>query len=213
MSLVIALARIAVPFSWLPFAVGATQGSPASPCVYSDLARTLVEAGFVVAMPEHLADNYKDDSEPGPPEPETPPVGGLQVHRCHRHRPSLRTSPEAGQGRHVWDVCRRTHGADSGGRAPVVPLGLVSARQDIWLNPEYHSDVTLKACSSCVRLDSLPTGGHGALLSPLPPGRSGLAAELISDPPGFDRAASVLEVNRKISSFFVKHLLSGGQGR
>jgi predicted dienelactone hydrolase len=44
-----------------------SHGSPASPWVHSDLARTLVEAGFVVAMPEHFADNYKNDSEPGPP--------------------------------------------------------------------------------------------------------------------------------------------------
>ena len=36
-----------------------SHGSPASPWVYFDLARTLVERGFVVAMPEHFADNYK----------------------------------------------------------------------------------------------------------------------------------------------------------
>jgi predicted dienelactone hydrolase len=44
-----------------------SHGSPASPWVYSGLARTLVLAGFTVALPEHHADNYKDDSEPGPP--------------------------------------------------------------------------------------------------------------------------------------------------
>ena len=44
-----------------------SHGSPASPWVYLELTRTLVLAGFTVAMPEHHADNYKDDSEPGPP--------------------------------------------------------------------------------------------------------------------------------------------------
>lgn len=44
-----------------------SHGSPASPWVYFELSRTLVAAGFVVALPEHFADNYKDDSESGPP--------------------------------------------------------------------------------------------------------------------------------------------------
>jgi predicted dienelactone hydrolase len=44
-----------------------SHGSPGSPWVHADLARALVESGFVVALPEHHADNYKDDSEPGPP--------------------------------------------------------------------------------------------------------------------------------------------------
>ncbi len=35
--------------------------------MHLDLVRTLVDAGFTVALPEHQADNYKDDSEPGPP--------------------------------------------------------------------------------------------------------------------------------------------------
>ena len=43
-----------------------SHGSPGSPWVHADLARALVEAGFVVAMPEHYADNYKDASAPGP---------------------------------------------------------------------------------------------------------------------------------------------------
>jgi len=43
-----------------------SHGSGGSPWVHADLARTLVEAGFVVALPEHRADNYKDDSDPGP---------------------------------------------------------------------------------------------------------------------------------------------------
>jgi len=34
--------------------------------VHSDLARALVESGFVVAVPEHRGDNYKDLSAAGP---------------------------------------------------------------------------------------------------------------------------------------------------
>src|SRR5664279_4501016 len=43
-----------------------SHGSGGAPWVHADLARSLVEAGFVVAMPEHRADNYKDRSDPGP---------------------------------------------------------------------------------------------------------------------------------------------------
>ncbi len=43
-----------------------SHGSGGGPRTYTDLARTLVNAGFVVALPEHRADNYKDPSEPGP---------------------------------------------------------------------------------------------------------------------------------------------------
>jgi predicted dienelactone hydrolase len=43
-----------------------SHGSGGAPWVSGDLARTLVEAGFVVALPEHRGDNYKDPSKPGP---------------------------------------------------------------------------------------------------------------------------------------------------
>jgi len=43
-----------------------SHGSGGSPWVHADLARALVDAGYVVAMPEHHADNYRDGSEPGP---------------------------------------------------------------------------------------------------------------------------------------------------
>jgi predicted dienelactone hydrolase len=43
-----------------------SHGSGGSPWVHSDLARALVEAGYVVALPEHHADNHRDDSKPGP---------------------------------------------------------------------------------------------------------------------------------------------------
>jgi predicted dienelactone hydrolase len=43
-----------------------SHGSGANPWVNADLARTLVEAGFVVAMPQHKGDNADDPSHPGP---------------------------------------------------------------------------------------------------------------------------------------------------
>lgn len=43
-----------------------THGSGGSPWVHTDLARALVASGFVVALPEHAGDNYKDPSTPGP---------------------------------------------------------------------------------------------------------------------------------------------------
>jgi hypothetical protein len=64
----------------------------------------------------------------------------------------------------------------------------------------------LAACAACERLADFATGGHGALLSPLPPGLSGLVGDLLNDPPGFDRA-ELPAVDRKISGFFRKLLL------
>lgn len=43
-----------------------SHGSGGAPWVFANLARTLVEAGFVVALPEHRGDNYKDPGTPGP---------------------------------------------------------------------------------------------------------------------------------------------------
>src|SRR5262245_66555538 len=43
-----------------------SHGSGGSPWVHADLARALVEDGFVVAIPAHRGDNYKDPSTPGP---------------------------------------------------------------------------------------------------------------------------------------------------
>jgi hypothetical protein len=54
-------------------------------------------------------------------------------------------------------------------------------------------------------LAEIPNAGHGASLSPLPPGMTGLAGDLLNDPPGFDR--SVLpDVDRRIVAYFRKHL-------
>jgi hypothetical protein len=57
-----------------------------------------------------------------------------------------------------------------------------------------------------VRIADVPNGGHGALLSPLPPGLTGLIGDLLNDPPGFDRAV-LPDIDRKIVEFFRKHLL------
>jgi predicted dienelactone hydrolase len=43
-----------------------SHGSGGSPWVHADLARSLVDAGFVVAVPEHRGDNYRDPGHPGP---------------------------------------------------------------------------------------------------------------------------------------------------
>jgi predicted dienelactone hydrolase len=92
---------------------------------------------------------------------------------------------------------------------PRVPLALVTAGRDRWLVPRFHSDKVLAAClPHCEVLASLPAAGHGALLSPLPPaqvlGRVG--ADLILDPPGFDRS-QMSDVDRRIAAFFRARLL------
>ena len=43
-----------------------SPGSGGSPWTYTDLARALVDAGFVVGMPEHRGDNHRDSSQAGP---------------------------------------------------------------------------------------------------------------------------------------------------
>ncbi len=267
-----------------------SHGSPASPWVYSDLASTLVSAGFVVALPEHFADNYKDDSEPGPPSWKRRPV---EVSRAiDRIRAEGRFSSQLdlehvgmygmSAGGHTaltlaggrWSPSRlRTHCQEhiledfhacaglsvslSGGlldrvkvlivqsvnsrrlddptwfehtdpritaivsgvpfaadfdpeslRTPKVSLAIISVRGDQWLSPKFHSDAILQACRSCEQLANLQTGGHGALLSPLPPDLSGTAAALVADPPGFDREAVVPTINKLIAAFFVRHLVS-----
>jgi hypothetical protein len=61
----------------------------------------------------------------------------------------------------------------------------------------------------CELIADLPSGGHGALLSPPPPvDRLGnIAADLLGDPPGFDRGTLMPQVDRQIVVFLRKHLL------
>jgi predicted dienelactone hydrolase len=260
-----------------------SHGSGGSPWVHSDLARTLVENGFVVAVPEHRGDNYKDLSAVGPESWKRRPAEVSRaidaVGQDQRFAPLLaldkvgmygtsaggHTALSLAGGR--WSPARfrdhceahiaedfyscvglatRLNGDFLDGlkktialtvirwrfedatwythaeprvaaivaavpyaadfdmdslAAPRVPLALITARQDKWLLPRFHSDRVLGTCAACERLGDFPKGGHGALLSPLPPGLSGLAAELMNDPPGFDRSA-LPEMNRRIAAFF-----------
>lgn len=89
---------------------------------------------------------------------------------------------------------------------PRVPLAIVTAPNDKWLVPRFHADAVLKNCTPCIHLADIPNGGHGALLSPPPPHLTGLAGELLNDPPGFDRTV-LPGVDRKIVGFFREHLL------
>lgn len=268
-----------------------SHGSGGAPWVHADLARSLVAAGFVVAMPEHRSDNYKDDSNPGPDSwtrrPDEVSHAIDAVGRDPRFAPLLlldkvgvygmsagghtalsmaggRWSP-AGFKRHCeanleddfqscvglitrlnggwadgikkWaaltviryrfsDDTPRVHadprvaavvaGVPSSAdfdmaslASPPVPLGLVTARQDRWLIPRFHSDRVMQACKTCELIADLPTGGHGALLSPLPPGFTGLLGDMLNDPPGFDRS-QMAQVDGRITAFFAKYLLRGG---
>ncbi len=264
-----------------------SHGSGGSPWVHSALARTLVEAGFVVAMPEHRDDNHRHDGRPGPDSWKQRPAEVSRaidaLGRDARFAPLLgldkvgvygmsagghtalslaggRWSP-AGFKRHCeahiaedFNACvglttRLNGGALDGVKqwvalgvirqrfddetpqthhdarvaavvaavplaadfdmaslaTPRVPLALVTARGDRWLAPRFHGDRVLQACSGCEHLADLPTGGHGALLAPLPPGLSGLVGDLLNDPPGFDRT-QLPEIDARIAAFFVRHL-------
>lgn len=89
---------------------------------------------------------------------------------------------------------------------PRVPLGLITARKDVWLVPRFHGEAVAKVCASCEWLADIAEGGHGALLSPQPQ-REGRIAELVGDPPGFDRATEVPLVIAQVVDFFKHHLL------
>jgi predicted dienelactone hydrolase len=265
-----------------------SHGSGGAPWVHADLARTLVEAGFIVAMPQHHADNYKDDSNPGPNSwairPQEVSHAIDAVGRDDRFAPLLSLDhvgvygmsagghtalsmaggrwSAAGFKQHceanlvddfqscvglithltggIFDgikkwaalsIIRRRFGDttvlshedprvaavvagvpsaadfDMASLAkPRVPLGLVTARQDRWLTPRFHSDRVLQACTTCEHIADLANGGHGALLSPLPPGLRGLEGDMLNDPPGFDRS-QMHGVDQKITAFFVRHLI------
>lgn len=92
---------------------------------------------------------------------------------------------------------------------PSVPLGLVTAGRDAWLVPRFHSSAILAACRPrCELVGELPNAGHGAFLSPPPPAEvlGPVAARLLGDPPGFDRAV-LPAVDARVAAFFRQHLL------
>src|SRR5258705_22671 len=221
-----------------------SHGSAGSPWVHSDLARALVESGFVVAVPEHRGDNYKDLSAVGPESWKRRPAEVSRaidaVGQDARFAPLLaldkvgmygmsaggHTALSLAGGR--WSPARfrdhceahiaedfyscvgltvRLNGDFLDGMkktialtvirwrfedttwythaeprvaaivaavpyaadfdmdslaAPRVPLALVTARQDKWLLPRFHSDRVLKACAVCQRLCDLSDGGRRA---------------------------------------------------
>jgi predicted dienelactone hydrolase len=264
-----------------------SHGSGGSPWVHADLARALVGAGFVVAMPLHRGDNFRDAGSPGPESWKRRPVEVSRaidvVAKDARFAPLLkldrvgmygmsagghtalslaggRWSPASFKrhcqlhiaddfpacvglatrlrgnfldGAKIWtaltvvgllfsDPAWQTHdepriqavaaavpyAADfdmASLASPRVPLGLVNMGKDKWLAPRFHGEAVLKACASCVSIANLSEGGHGAMLSPFPPKLSEAAAELLNDPPGFDRKV-LPDIDRRIVEFFRKHL-------
>jgi predicted dienelactone hydrolase len=268
-----------------------SHGSGGSPWVYANLARALVEAGYVVALPQHHADNYRDPASPGPAswmlrpaevsraidavaaDPrfalDTRQVGvyGMSAgghtalslaggrwspalfnqhcqahltedfHTCVGLATRLTGSWLDGVRKGVARlILRWRFGGDTELRShhdpriaavvagvpaaadfdpaslvePSVALALVTARKDAWLHPQFHSDRILAAClPRCEHLADLPQGGHGALLSPLPPGLTGLIGELLNDPPGFQRSA-LPALDRRIVDFFDRRLRAQG---
>lgn len=270
-----------------------SHGTGGSPWVHADLARALVEAGYVVAVPEHHADNYKDHSDAAGALSRRPAEVSRAIDaigRDARFAPLLdlsqvgvyglsagghtaltiaggRWSP-AGFKRHceqnlasdfqfcVGVITKLTGGWLDGLKkwvaltvirhrfgdntvreyndprvaavvaavpaaaifemasfaAPRVPLGLVTAQQDKWLVPRFHSDRVLQVCQPCEHIADVSNGGHGAFLSPLPPGLTGLLGDMLNDPPGFDRS-TMPGVDRKITAFFGQHLLQPSMRR
>ncbi|MGL6040348.1 MAG: hypothetical protein ACRC01_04010, partial [Deefgea sp.] len=89
---------------------------------------------------------------------------------------------------------------------PKIPVALITARKDVWLHPQFHSDPIVKVCQTCTVLHEFKNGGHGALLSPIRSPLEGLVARLLGDPPGFDRQETA-KANQKISAYFQQRLL------
>ena len=266
-----------------------SHGSGGNAWVHADLARALVDAGFVVALPMHKGDNALDPSQPGPESWRMRPIevshaidavgrdtrfaslsldkvglygmsagghtaltlaGGrwspaLFRDHCAQHiaedfpacvglitrlRGDFLDGPKKALAvsaiKHRFDDATPQSHTDPRIQAivagvpfaadfdpaslanPAVPLGFVTARHDQWLAPRFHSDRILAACKSCELIADLPDGGHGALLSPLPPPEvlGDIARDLLADPPGFDRR-QLADVDRRITAFFTRHLL------
>ncbi|MFN0097257.1 MAG: alpha/beta hydrolase family protein [Gemmatimonadaceae bacterium] len=91
---------------------------------------------------------------------------------------------------------------------PAIPLGLIIAERDVNQVPEFHAKAVQVVCQPrCEILAQLTEGGHGAMLSPLPPLEPGSIAErLLSDPPAFNRLKAVPELHDAIAQFFLRRL-------
>lgn len=96
-------------------------------------------------------------------------------------------------------------------KQPRVKLGLIIAAKDINQIPRFHVEAILKACAPrCEVVMNLPDGGHGAMLSPLPPLEpNSIGNFLLGDPPSFDRARIIPELNENITNFFIRNLMDG----
>jgi predicted dienelactone hydrolase len=269
-----------------------SHGSGGSPWVHADLARALVEHGFIVALPEHHRDNYLDPSEPGPaswrkrPQEVTAAIdaiagdaalaAGLSLDAVgvfggsagghtalslaggqwsdQRFREHCQKNIEqdfsscvgfitllkgdALDGMKIWFArqviasrfrdSELQHYADPRVKAvvamvpfaadfipgslaePKTALGLVIADKDVNQVPRFHVEAILNACSPrCEVVMRLPDGGHGAMLSPMPPLEAGsIGDRLLGDPPSFDRAKRIPELNSRIADFFIRHLVA-----
>jgi predicted dienelactone hydrolase len=282
------LARDGAPVKGNGHLVVISHGSGGSPWAHENLARTLVNAGFIVAVPTHRGDNYRDSGTPGPESWERRPAEVSHAIDAVTRDPrfaSLAGADRVG----VYGMSAGGHTAltFAGGRwsrmlfrehceahiaddfpacvglaarlrgdfldpvkesialavirwrfddpswhtyndprvkaavaavpfaadfdmdslaAPRIALGLVTVGKDRWLRREFHAGAVLKACKSCELVADIADGGHGALLSPFPPGLGERAALLLDDPPGFDRG-ELPAVDWKITAFFQRHLL------
>ena len=87
-------------------------------------------------------------------------------------------------------------------------MGMVIADKDVNQVPRFHAEAVLAACEPrCEVLMRLPDGGHGAMLSPMPPLEPGSVAQrLLGDPPAFDRARAIPVLNAAIAEFFLRTL-------
>lgn len=265
-----------------------SHGSGGNAWVHTDLARALVNDGFVVAVPLHRGDNSTDPSNPGPDSWKQRPAeisraidavardsrfaAGIDFNRVGVYGMSAGGHTALSMAGGAWSpgnfkrhceanidadfatcvglIARQSEGwygalkrwvalavirarfdddtlqthddprvaavvAGVPGAAdfelsslarPRVPLAFVTAGRDAWLVPKFHSERVLAVCTTCIRLVDMPDAGHGVLLSPMPPGLSGLIADLIDDPPGFDRSL-LPAVDAKIVGFFRQQLI------
>lgn len=293
----LSLNKIGLPVSALPNARSAkgngrlivmSHGSGGSPWDYADLAGILVEAGFVVALPDHLRDNHQNGKDAGLVSWKVRPqeISGAidAIAQDPRFAPNLKldqvgmygisagglTALTLAGGR--WSPVKMVQHCDANLRAdfhacvglvfelnggildgikvflarqilrwrfndatwqshtdpritaivagvpygvvfdlnslalPKTPVAMITARKDVWLHPQFHSDPIVRVCQTCTVLHEFQNGGHGALLSPIRSPLEGLVARLIGAPVGFDRQETAL-VNQKISRYFQARLL------
>ena len=95
-------------------------------------------------------------------------------------------------------------------KEPATALGVVIAEKDVNQVPRFHAGAILSACEPrCEVVMRLPEGGHGSMLSPMPPLEIGSVAQrLLRDPPNFDRGQLVPALNSRIADFFLRTLAS-----